>query len=94
MRVALGGKPRISGAARPHRALPLARWQAVAAVRPAPEHIMEQRSSLEALQHPFEVELEVTEPMGMETIVHFRLDDTEVCGRVNPYSGAEGGQSG
>src|SRR5712672_3141178 len=30
-----------------------------------PEHITEQRPTLEALQHPFEAELDVTEPMGM-----------------------------
>jgi multiple sugar transport system ATP-binding protein len=57
-----------------------------------PEHIMEQRPTLEACQYPFEAELEVTEPMGMETIVHFLIDGTEVCGRVNPYSGAQAGK--
>ncbi|MGH8737180.1 MAG: ABC transporter ATP-binding protein, partial [Burkholderiales bacterium] len=36
-----------------------------------PEHIMEQRPHLEPNQHPFEVELDVTEPMGMETLVYF-----------------------
>ncbi len=57
-----------------------------------PEHIMEQRPSLEANQHVFEVELVVTEPMGMETIVFFVLGGTELCGRVNPNAGAQAGR--
>ena len=57
-----------------------------------PEHITEQRPTLGALQHPFEAELDVTEPMGMETIVHFLIDKTELCGRVNPHAGAEAGK--
>jgi multiple sugar transport system ATP-binding protein len=56
-----------------------------------PEHIMEQRPHLEANQHPFEVELEVTEPMGMETLVYFLVRGTEVCGRVSPSAGARDG---
>lgn len=47
---------------------------------------------MEPNQHGFEAELEVTEPMGMETIVHFRLAGTEVCGRVNPNAGATAGK--
>ena len=54
-----------------------------------PEHIMEQRPQLEPNQHAFEVELEVVEPMGMETMVFFLLDGTELCGRVNPNAGAQ-----
>ena len=57
-----------------------------------PEHIIEQRPHSEADQHPFEVTLEVTEPMGMETLVHFLIDGTEVCGRVNPNAGAQDGK--
>jgi multiple sugar transport system ATP-binding protein len=56
-----------------------------------PEHIMEQRPHLEANQTPFEVELEVTEPMGMETLVYFLVRGTEVCGRVSPNAGAQDG---
>src|SRR5471032_65540 len=36
-----------------------------------PEHILEQRPHGEPDQHVFEATLEVTEPMGMETLVHF-----------------------
>jgi multiple sugar transport system ATP-binding protein len=35
--------------------------------------------------------LDVTEPMGMETLVYFTLDGTPVCGRVNPNAGAKDG---
>jgi multiple sugar transport system ATP-binding protein len=57
-----------------------------------PEHIIEQRPHSEPNQHLFEVQLEVTEPMGMETMVFFSIDGTEVCGRVNPNAGAQAGQ--
>ena len=40
---------------------------------------------------PFEAQLEVTEPMGMETLVYFPLNGTQVCGRVNPNAGARDG---
>ena len=36
-----------------------------------PEHILERRPQLEPNQEVFEVGLEVTEPMGMETLVYF-----------------------
>jgi multiple sugar transport system ATP-binding protein len=57
-----------------------------------PEHIIEQRPHSEPDQQVFEVPLEVTEPMGMETLVHFVIDGIEVCGRVNPNAGAQAGQ--
>ncbi len=57
-----------------------------------PEHNMEQRPHLEPNQHAFEVELEVTEPMGMETMVFFLVEGTELCGRVNPDAGAQSGK--
>ena len=56
-----------------------------------PEHIMEQRPHMEPNQHPFEVGPGVTEPMGMETLVYFTVNGTEVCGRVNPNAGARDG---
>ncbi|MGP1677558.1 MAG: ABC transporter ATP-binding protein, partial [Burkholderiales bacterium] len=57
-----------------------------------PEHVMEQRPHLEPNQHVFEVELDVTEPMGMETMVFFQIEGTELCGRVNPDAGAQSGK--
>ena len=56
-----------------------------------PEHILERRSQLEPNLHAFDAVLEVTEPMGMETLVYFRVNGTEVCGRVNPNAGARAG---
>jgi multiple sugar transport system ATP-binding protein len=56
-----------------------------------PEHITEARAHLEPGAVPFEARLDVTEPMGMETLVYFPLNGTQVCGRVNPNSGARDG---
>ena len=56
-----------------------------------PEHIREEPRHLEPDQHVFEVGLEVTEPMGMETLVYFNIEGTEICGRVNPNAGAVDG---
>ena len=39
----------------------------------------------------FDTVLDVTEPVGMETLVYFTLDGTPVCGRVNPNAGAKDG---
>ena len=58
-----------------------------------PEHIVEQRPHMEPEQHTFEVPLEVTEPMGMETLVYFNIGGTEICGRVNPNAGAQSGRA-
>jgi len=57
-----------------------------------PENIIEPRGTLEPGQAEFEVVLEVTEPMGMETLVHFLVHDIDVCGRVSPNAGALAGQ--
>ena len=58
-----------------------------------PEHITEAGAHLEAGEVPFEAKLDVTEPMGMETLVYFGLNGTQVCGRVNPNAGARDGGS-
>jgi multiple sugar transport system ATP-binding protein len=47
-----------------------------------PEHITEANSHLEPGVEPFDAVLDVTEPMGMETLI---------CGRVNPNAGARDG---
>jgi len=56
-----------------------------------PEHITEARQHLEPGTVPFEAKLDVTEPMGMETLVYFPLNGAQVCGRVNPNAGAKDG---
>jgi multiple sugar transport system ATP-binding protein len=56
-----------------------------------PEHIAEANSHPESGVESFDAVLDVTEPMGMETLVYFTLDGTQVCGRVNPNAGARDG---
>jgi multiple sugar transport system ATP-binding protein len=57
-----------------------------------PEHITEPRRSDRDANCEFSATLDVVEPMGMETMVFFRLDGQEVCGRVDPGSAAGPGQ--
>ncbi|MCA6110703.1 ABC transporter ATP-binding protein [Bradyrhizobium cenepequi] len=56
-----------------------------------PEHIIEARQHLAPGVEPFDTVLDVTEPMGMETLVYFTLEGSQVCGRVNPNAGAQDG---
>ena len=56
-----------------------------------PEHITEASQHKEPGIEAFDTVLDVTEPMGMETLIYFLLDGVEVCGRVNPNAGARDG---
>ena len=56
-----------------------------------PEHLTESHAHLEPGVETFDTVLDVTEPMGMETLVYFGLEGTPVCGRVNPNAGAKDG---
>jgi multiple sugar transport system ATP-binding protein len=56
-----------------------------------PEHITESRPHSEPGIEVFDAVPDVTEPMGMETLVYFTLQGTEVCARVNPNAGARDG---
>jgi multiple sugar transport system ATP-binding protein len=49
-----------------------------------PEHITEPRGEGRDPRCEFTVNLDVVEPMGMETMVFFTVGNTEVCGRVEP----------
>src|SRR5690349_8094426 len=49
-----------------------------------PEHLTEMRTPAAPGQSPIEVNVEVTEPLGMETLVFFGLNGAEVCARTNP----------
>jgi multiple sugar transport system ATP-binding protein len=72
---------------------PLAGKDVVFGLRP--EHITETRGhngSGHAGQD-FAVTLDVVEPMGMETMVFFRIGGTEVCGRVEPTAAKAAGES-
>jgi multiple sugar transport system ATP-binding protein len=56
-----------------------------------PEHLTEARSLMEPGVVPFDAMLDVTEPMGMETLVYFDIGGAHACGRVNPNAGAKDG---
>jgi len=56
-----------------------------------PEHLTESHAHLEPGVESFDTVLDVTEPMGMETLVYFGLEGTPICGRVNPNAGAKDG---
>ncbi|MCA1416432.1 sn-glycerol-3-phosphate ABC transporter ATP-binding protein UgpC [Bradyrhizobium sp. NBAIM20] len=56
-----------------------------------PEHLTESHAHLAPGVETFDTVLDVTEPMGMETLVYFGLDGAPVCGRVDPNAGAKDG---
>jgi multiple sugar transport system ATP-binding protein len=56
-----------------------------------PEHIAEQRGETKANQHAFEAAVDVAEPMGMDTLIHFMVNGAELCARVAPNAGAQAG---
>src|SRR6202140_3892919 len=56
-----------------------------------PEHITEAKAHPEPGIEAFDAMLDVTEPMGMETLVYFTLEGAQICGRVNPNAGARDG---
>ena len=56
-----------------------------------PEHVTELRQHMEPGVVPFDAQLDVTEPMGMETFVYFKMNGADICGRVNPNAGATDG---
>jgi multiple sugar transport system ATP-binding protein len=57
-----------------------------------PEHITEPRRSDRDQNCEFEATLDVVEPMGMETMVFFKVNGQEICGRVDPGSAAGPGE--
>jgi len=56
-----------------------------------PEHITEAGAHPEPGVENFDATLDVTEPMGMETLIYFTMEGAQVCGRVNPNAGAQDG---
>ncbi|MBV8775867.1 MAG: sn-glycerol-3-phosphate ABC transporter ATP-binding protein UgpC, partial [Alphaproteobacteria bacterium] len=58
-----------------------------------PEDIIEKRGAVPPGSAAFDVQLDVVEPMGMETMVYFIVDGIEVCGRVNPTAAKEAGEN-
>jgi len=57
-----------------------------------PEDIIEKRGDLPPGRAAFDVQLDVVEPMGMETMVYFVVEGVEVCGRVNPNAAGKAGE--
>jgi multiple sugar transport system ATP-binding protein len=58
-----------------------------------PEDIIEPRTEVPPGSASFDVQLDVVEPMGMETMVYFVVDGVEVCGRVNPMAAKNAGET-
>jgi multiple sugar transport system ATP-binding protein len=58
-----------------------------------PEDIIESRGELPPGSSAFDVQLDVVEPLGMETMVYFVVDGVEVCGRVNPAAAGNAGET-
>jgi multiple sugar transport system ATP-binding protein len=56
-----------------------------------PEHLTEAKNLDRPNFAPFPATPEVTEPMGMETLVHFRMNGAEICGKVDPTAPAAPG---
>ena len=56
-----------------------------------PEHLTDGKPNGNADLGYIDAVIEVTEPLGMETLVFFRIGGADVCGRVNPNAGAREG---
>ena len=56
-----------------------------------PEHLTECKPDGDRQLGYVDAMLEVTEPMGMETLVFFRVNGLDVCARVSPNAGAREG---
>ena len=54
-----------------------------------PEHITEPRRGDRNRNCEFAATPDIVEPMGMETLVYFAIDGQQICGRVDPGSGAQ-----
>jgi multiple sugar transport system ATP-binding protein len=56
-----------------------------------PEHLTENKSNGGTPLGMIDALIEVAEPLGMETLVFFRINGLDVCGRVSPNAGAREG---
>jgi multiple sugar transport system ATP-binding protein len=57
-----------------------------------PEHLTDAATTGEVAGQSFTVPLEVSEPMGMETLIYFPLGDVTVCGKISPDVDASPGR--
>ena len=78
-------------AARKARYAPYAGRELVFGLRP--EHFIEKRSEIPPEAAVFAAQLDVVEPMGMETMVYFIINGVEVCGRVAPQAAGNAGET-
>jgi multiple sugar transport system ATP-binding protein len=56
-----------------------------------PEHLTEAKPNGEKQLGYIDAAIEVAEPLGMETLVFFRINGIDVCGRVSPNAAAREG---
>ena len=56
-----------------------------------PEHLTDGKPNGEGQPATIDAAIEVSEPLGMETLVFFRVNGIDVCGRVSPTAGAREG---
>src|SRR5438270_1270710 len=57
-----------------------------------PEHLTDVRGAPLPGQATFNVPIEVTEPLGMETLVFFSLNGSEICARTDPSAHIQPGK--
>ena len=57
-----------------------------------PEHLTETRDQEKPNVQHINAKVDVVEPMGMETLVHFFINGVPVCARVDPATHAEPGE--
>ena len=58
-----------------------------------PEHLFEYHDQGKPNWNRVDLPVDVVEPMGMETMVFFKIDGTEVCGRVEPTAARNSGET-
>jgi multiple sugar transport system ATP-binding protein len=56
-----------------------------------PEHLTDAKPNGAPQPATIDAAIEVTEPLGMETLVFFRVNGIDVCARVSPDAGAREG---
>jgi multiple sugar transport system ATP-binding protein len=76
--------------ARTDRYRPYAGKQVIFGIRP--EHLTDDKPTDKTNPAPMMLTPEVIEPMGMETLAHFKLEGAELTARLDPATPAEVGQ--
>ena len=87
LRVRLSDDIVAAGAAGARRALPAACRARGLTFGLRPEHLTEAKPNGDKHLGYVDAVLEVTEPIGMETLVFFRIKGIDVCARVSPNAG-------